>query len=690
MSFLKLGSCENCKSLNVIIGRLDLEIGENKKTICSRNEKVNYLSENLCNSEQKIQELKHEISCLKYQYEEKQKENKKFYENFDEQKKSFDNEKEKLCSENEKLKQLLKKAEVEKTTTINSFLHLKTKLSDLFDVIRQEEICLKKDDSVEIISQNLDKIKIFLAEQKSMARFQIEKKLFGDKKDVFKKDDPFKLYDVIISINFFRDLVQKSQMKQNGWKIIMNPDKSKKILKSVVVSVLGNYNKGKTWLLSLLSGRELPIGYNVHTKGISCIYANDPNKPITFNDSEGFEVPIRSIKYTRKIKNAMQEEQKNDIEEFVYPDLKHMFKDKQYIEHFMQRFLLDCANVILIVVNQLTFADQRLINRIISDFEEKKRIFVVHNFSNLCTVEDVSKYIQRDIKDSFEVEEIVFAGMTDIDSTFNNVYYKNLRNPGICHIVFARDESQAGKLYNRSSTRILLNCIAAESNQKEFHLEISLQNYLNSQFRNYFENQTDFKIIKTKKKETSEPTKYNSDFESTSDVKLISCSSDTSENNSPDKYLKSREMEYLSIETSNPKLEFKPSNMDELGYLKLLISAPNSLSLPYAFYQTQDKYIFEIEIPGLTKDMKSQIKIKPENSVDGFHFIVEGIKPGLNLEQNYNPVSTLQHGKVDFQTSTLSDLEVWVSIRSTSPIKEIENGILRYSWAKNLNENKEY
>jgi len=84
-------------------------------------------------------------------------------------------------------------------------------------------------------------------------------------------------------------------------------------------------------------------------------------------------------------------------------------RDKQYTESLMQQFLLSNSDIIIIVVNQLTFADQKMINRITAEFKGKKKIFILHNFSSLYTTEDVERYIKMDILETFKVEECIFS-----------------------------------------------------------------------------------------------------------------------------------------------------------------------------------------------------------------------------------------------------------------------------------------
>lgn len=63
---------------------------------------------------------------------------------------------------------------------------------------------------------------------------------------------------------------------------------------AIVVSFYGLYNKGKTFLASKLSSKNLPLGYSVSTVGLSALYPKDLNSEnsIVFLDTAGTETPV--------------------------------------------------------------------------------------------------------------------------------------------------------------------------------------------------------------------------------------------------------------------------------------------------------------------------------------------------------------------------------------------------------------
>ncbi len=112
---------------------------------------------------------------------------------------------------------------------------------------------------------------------------------FGQNFAVQFQTEEEKYYDIIIYIDSFTKLFKE------GWDIFEN-NKEKKG-KKLLIGVLGNKNKGKSYILQKISGNQLPLGYSESTKGISILYTQNR----IYLDSEGFEVPLLEGVYELKI-----------------------------------------------------------------------------------------------------------------------------------------------------------------------------------------------------------------------------------------------------------------------------------------------------------------------------------------------------------------------------------------------------
>jgi hypothetical protein len=102
----------------------------------------------------------------------------------------------------------------------------------------------------------------------------------------------------------------------------------------------------------------------------------------------------------------------------------------------------------------------------------------VHNFSKLVKLEDVSKYINIDIIESFEVieqvrifEEIRARGICYVENRFDS---QGIKLPDITHVVMAHENSEAGAQYNQFCYHYLKNRILAVTRAKEFDILTNL------------------------------------------------------------------------------------------------------------------------------------------------------------------------------------------------------------------------
>ena len=106
-----------------------------------------------------------------------------------------------------------------------------------------------------------------------------------------KSDNP--IYDIVIDIKTILDLVK-------GWNIILNGNEENQLRilkkfdeKNFVISVIGNSNRGKTYILNKISDfKEMEEGskFSVQTKGLSIKSPKD--KEFILMDTVGFNAPI--------------------------------------------------------------------------------------------------------------------------------------------------------------------------------------------------------------------------------------------------------------------------------------------------------------------------------------------------------------------------------------------------------------
>ena len=305
-------------------------------------------------------------------------------------------------------------------------------------------------------------------------------------------------YDIIIRSDSFRSLQKKPNTENYGWDVVSRQgfdyEKAKK-KDLIIVSVIGNRNKGKSYMLSKLANIKLPCGTSVRTEGISAKYPEVDNTSLLILDSAGFEtalVETEDFKLSNQVDPVTAEEKKNEIA-----------RDRSVVELFTQRFVLSNSDVIIAVVGQLTFTEQQMLIRIKKEqLKGNKKLIVLHNLYNFTTKQQVEDHIKNILQKSqtFSLEEkhyVTFDDMSAKSSDENDVYYhENENGKSIEHLIFARDDTEAGKYYNETSKRFLRELVTSTTNTNKIDLVKKMQLFLRGMSKDIFENEIPKEYIK--------------------------------------------------------------------------------------------------------------------------------------------------------------------------------------------------
>ena len=210
-----------------------------------------------------------------------------------------------------------------------------------------------------------------------------------------------KIYDMEININSILGFLK-------GWEIKYSKDGKEKNEfakrnQTKIFSVIGNKNRGKSFILSKIANRPLPYGYSVTTKGLSVSFPTFDN--VALLDSVGFESPLletdaedyRLQSDDPAYKNIYQKldnikKEIKDLRNKPKPDVnKVRDKENEYFrernkfrksiknkdqqlytltnerkitDFFLQRFIIENTNIMLLVVEKLSIDDQFFLNKL--------------------------------------------------------------------------------------------------------------------------------------------------------------------------------------------------------------------------------------------------------------------------------------------------------------------------------------
>ena len=489
----------------------------------------------------------------------------------------YQNEKTKIEKENEKLKEEKKSLENE----IESYKSKNKTLQEEMEKIQQKnkllELAINGDpDTIEklkdlgVIDQNL------VPKEKSNIKIDpITNEIIGGNKPILEPNF-INFYDVIIDIKSVKDIYKGWEIKRSKRAEEHYEDfKKDKIIK---IGVIGNSNKGKSFLLSKISKIDLPSGTSIRTEGISIKYPEldlFKDRKIVLLDSAGLETPVlkEDENKNKEGEEKEKEENKDDEDENEKTNEKELFKEKSreklITELFLQNYIIVNSDILLVVVGILTYSEQKLINRIKTEIQRakiNKTLFIVHNLITYTTIEQVKDYAKHFLYKSatFHLEEGQKIS-TKLKEKKGGFFYEKNTDPKIYHLIFANEGSEAGNYYNPFTLDFIESEFQRVTDIKTFDVIKTVK-------ERFIEKSTDFM------EKLEKPLKL-SDFDD-SNNKLIKLNNN-----------------------NNNNVALKKCLIDELGFSNL---KANGFEPTYNYYKKGDKIIIRLEAPGNTS-IKSNV-----------------------------------------------------------------------------------
>jgi len=543
---------------------------ENNEITLKKN--INTLDEEkkiLIKDKEKLEKVKNELLKEKEKFEGENKDllnkNKEYEKNEIALKKNID-------ILNEEKKNLIKQLEDQKKELENNLNINKSNLNDM-----EKELNILKEKNKELNSyiKILDKTE--------------EKQKLGK--------NPLDFYDIIVNINSMQNIKKgwEVKMNENGKKIIDSKEKNKKL----VIGVMGNRNKGKSFLLQAISGEKMQTGTTINTIGLSIKFSEDK---FVLLDSEGSESPILG----------------------EHTNMLDISRDKLFTEAFLLSYITKYSNALLLIVGYLTFSEQKLINKISEDIKKLKikgklkSLIIIHNLQTFETKEQVEDYIKNTLKKSatFEIEEDI-TNFSDESNFFCEKSEKFIK-----HFIYAKEDSEAGKYYNQKTINSIKSLYNIDSNKYVYdYKETIIEHYKEmSELMYDLKEKGDFtleeandenRIVNEKKNELIENKEENDFGEEDNEDNL-------NEEKMQIKDINSNIYTSKLILKSEVKLVLKKMVIDELGVFSFI---KNGFNPDYECYYNKKELVINIECPdGVQLTAKRK---RNRNQYGGYLFAVE-------------------------------------------------------------------
>ena len=546
-----------------------------------------------------------------------------------------------------KLKEEIQKIKYDNESILNNLNDMKKENSVLTTEVNNDIGSIKQFQELGLLNNNQPNENLLKIDPKTN---QIIRNNYSIKKDVKN------FYDVIVNIKSVKDI-------EYGWEIKMTERGEKNYLKYrndklLRIWVIGNSNKGKSFILSKISKITLPSGTSIRTEGLSIKYPELEkfiNRKIVLLDSAGLETPVlREDNHFINIenKNEKQNEDYNEEEKTNEDELidnnnidnktnetknKELFKEKSreklITELFLQSYIITFSDILILVVGILTYSEQKLLNRIKTEMQKKKikkPLFIIHNLKTYFSKEQVEEYIENFLlKSATFVLEKGHKISSELKQN-NGIYYFEVNSePKIFHLIYANEGSEAGDFYN---------------NYTLYFIEHSFQNVTDLKEYNFI------KTIKNKFVELSKEIIERKD-EKQDRLTLDDFKTD-------DEIITNKKIELKTPQ----KIILKRCMIDELGFSNL---KTNGFEPNYNYFkkENENKIILRIEVPG-NNTIKSSIDYIGEYTIIRISGKKKQDKEPKNLSENLH--NTREFG--DFNLDIPLKTEEFIIKNSTPKI----------------------
>ena len=395
-----------------------------------------------------------------------------------------------------------------------------------------------------------------------------------------------------------------------------------------VIGVIGQGNKGKSFLLSKVADFALPTGHNIITKGISVKYIDlTETARYILLDSAGSSTPLLETTNFSLDMGIEPEEARKKVNAIC--------RDKTQSEIFLQNFVIEHSNIIIAVVGQMTYSEQKMLNRIKK--YGNKTLYVIHNLMNFETKEQVENYIDETLKKlmSCELKEQTFvifnedAGTSEKEQDEQNkLYYTeylktNDKEKTVTHIILASDRSEeTKKYYNEPGIKYLKKLLQANTTGKKVDIIQKTIEYLAKTSGEFMEKPL-VGPLQTKKRTKKEEEKKEEEKKEEEDVQNIFYEEDPNEGN--------------KIIVKGTEIQLKKILITEIGESSYLGSGyePRTSAMIKTIGDKK-KLLIDLEITGV----QPKITMRFKNESDFFYFHCKGEKkipnaPSSSLSTQY-------------------------------------------------------
>jgi len=294
-----------------------------------------------------------------------------------------------------------------------------------------------------------------------------------------KKD--FSQYDIIVDID---SIVAANE----GWKVEFANKKEVEecfTKDQISVGIVGRENVGKTFIINKICGSNFASGFYTKTRGLSLKYCSEDRQQLkVLLDSAGMNGAILFYNLEEFRKYYKNKETKTIPKEEFERIRETMINDRCISEYFIQNFILFSCNILIIVVEQLSQNDQKIIERIRNVYYGQKTIIILHNLFKLELKNQVLEEASYEIEGAFKSEKQIIPNSEEKVPFFIELT-KNKVTKNIYHLILGKEGSESGNFFNKTTFKYISTIIETEVNISKFDLFTKLNQYWKEKHRIY-------------------------------------------------------------------------------------------------------------------------------------------------------------------------------------------------------------
>ena len=338
----------------------------------------------------------------------------------------------------------------------------------------------------------------------------IEDKNENENEKQEKKEKDNEIYDMILDFSNFE------QLKKDGWKISWSKDIGLdkynicKESKNIVIGILGNKYRGKSFLLQRIFEKiEKDNFINksrflTATRGISVNFhlLDDYYINLISLDTAGKDNPLLYSSDFIKNSNISLTRKDKDITE----QIKNIARYQRVGEIVLSDFIIKESEVLITVLEKLSFTEQEMLINLINQLKPKKMeefslknkiLLVIHNLMNFTNIETIENYIENTLLKSltfdlsYGKQRMIDFKNENIDDTDKYIYIQKTENYDkleIVHIIVGNDfVHEIREEYNEPALRFIRKVIKF-SYTREIDLIEDFKNFIIQNSQKYLSN----------------------------------------------------------------------------------------------------------------------------------------------------------------------------------------------------------